>query len=169
MKKGGRPALEINSQHSIEELKAHFRTCSCAVERRRTQVVWWILEGRGRKEVMELSAYSNFSVVEIIKRYNEQGLAGLRDQRHENPGAPSLLRDEEMLLLAQVVHKDFEKGIVWNGAKVLDWLDKELGKKLHISRAYETLAKIGFSPQMPRPAHSQADARAQEQFKKNAT
>ncbi len=70
---------------------------------------------------MALSAYSSFSVREIIKRYNEQGLAGLKDRRHENPGAPSLLSDEELLLLAQVVRKDYASGKVWDGRKVVAW------------------------------------------------
>lgn len=167
MNKGGRPALEINKQHSVEELKAHYRRCSCAVERRRTQAVWWLVEGRSRQEVLDLSAYSNSSLVEVIRRYNEQGLVGLKDKRHENPGAPSLLSDEELLLLAQVVRKDYAKGIVWDGAKVVQWLHRELDKDLHISRAYEALAKIGFSPQLPRPTHSKANVAEQERFKKN--
>lgn len=64
-------------------------------------------EGRSRNEVRALSAYSSFSVREIIKRYNQHGLAGLKNRRHENPGAPSLLSDEEMLRLAQVLRKDY--------------------------------------------------------------
>ncbi len=93
MNKSGRPAKELKAQHSVEELKEHFRGCTCAVERRRLQVVWWLREGRNREEVMALSAYSSFSVREIIKRYNEQGVAGLKDRtgkaRPVGPSSPS--------------------------------------------------------------------------------
>lgn len=166
MKKIGRPEIGIKAQHSVEELREHFRGCNCAVERRRIQVVWWLVEGRGREEVIRLSAYAPSSLVDIIKGYNEQGLAGLKDRRHENPGAPSLLSDEALLLLAQVVRKEYQQGLVWNGAKVVNWLKEELGKEVHLARAYEALAAIGFSPQVPRPAHSKADPLAQERFKK---
>lgn len=167
MSKGGRPALKLKVQHTVLELKEHFKRCTCAVERRRTQVIWWLTEERSRDEVMELSAYANVSIVAIIKRYNEQGLEGLKDQRHSNPGAPTLLSDEEMLQLAQVIRKDYRQGIVWNGAKVVRWLKEELGKEVHVSRAYEYLSAIGFSPQAPRPAHAKADPVEQERFKKN--
>lgn len=167
MNKGGRPAIEITAQHSVAELKASYRSCKCAVEKRRIQVVWWLIEGRSRKEVMDLSAYSSFSIREIVKRYNQKGLAGLKDGRHENKGAPTLLSDAEVLLLAQVMRKDFEKGKVWNGQKVVDWLAQELDKEIYISRAYDYLATIGFSLQTPRPSHVGGIKLEQESFKKN--
>lgn len=166
MNKGGRPPIELKAQHSVEEFKEHFRGCTCAVERRRVQVVWWLREGRNRKEVMTLSAYSSFSVREIIKRYNEHGLEGLKDRRHENPGAPRLLSDEELLLLAQVLRKDYAEGKVWDGRKVVAWVRQELGKEVYLSRAYEYFAVTGFSLQAPRPAHVKADLVEQEHFKK---
>lgn len=105
----------------------------------------------------------------IIKRYHEHGLAGSRDCHHDNLGAPNLLSDEDMLQLARLVREDFDKGIVWNGAKVVQWLRDELGKEVHISRAYDCLAAIGFSPQKPRPVHAKADQVEQETFKKDPT
>lgn len=165
--KGGRPRLELKVQNSVEDLKRHYRTCTCAVEQRRTQAVWWLAEGRSRTEVLNLSGYSPSSLVSLIKRYNAQGLAGLRDARHENKGAPSLLSDEEMLRLAQVIRTDYKVGRVWDGAKVVTWLREELGKEVYPSRAYEYLAAVGFSRQSPRPSHVKADAAQQEHFKKS--
>ncbi len=171
MSKGivGRRPTALKQQHSAEELKEHFRACSCAVERRRTQVIWWLTQGMERTQVLELSAYSETSLWQTVKRYNEEGLAGLRDRRHSNPGAPTLLSDAEMLLLAQNVRKDYAEGKVWNGAKVVRWLKEELGKEVHERRAYEYLAAIGFSAQEPRPTHAKADRVEQERFKKNTT
>jgi transposase len=166
--KTGRPALTVKKQASIQELKKHYQASTCAVERRRTQVIWWLSEGRSRSEVRKLSAYSNASIVEIVKRYNESGLEGLADQRHENPGAPALLSDAEILRLAQVVRKDYAKGVVWNGNKVTAWLKDELGKAVYPQRAYEYLSAIAMSQQVPRPRHRKADEVAQETFKKNS-
>ena len=168
MTKVGRRSIEVKKQHSVKALKAHFRKSTCAVERRKTQVIWWLVEGKSRQEVMALSAYSNVSLVDIIKRYNTEGLEGLKDRRHTNPGAPPLLSDEELLLLAQTVRKDYDKGIVWNGAKVVNWLKDKLAKDVYEQRAYEYLAAISMSQQVPRPSHMKADPIAQHNFKKKA-
>jgi len=168
MRKVGRRSIEVKKQHSVKELKSHFRKSTCTVERRKSQVIWWLLEGKSRQEVRALSAYSNVSLVEIIKRYNAQGLEGLKDQRHNNPGAPPLLSDEELLLLAQTVRKDFDKGIVWNGAKVVKWLKDKLNKEVYEQRAFEYLAAISMSQQIPRPSHMKADPSEQHNFKKKA-
>ena len=168
MKKGnvGRRSIEVKKQHSVKALKAHFRKSTCAVERRKTQVIWWLVEGKSRQEVMALSAYSHVSLVDIIKRYNAEGLEGLKDRRHDNPGAPTLLSDEELLLLAQTVRKDYDKGKVWNGAKVVSWLRDKFGKEVYEQRAYEYLASISMSQQIPRPRHLNANALEQDSFKK---
>ena len=90
---------------------------------------------------------------QTVKRYNEEGLAGLRDRRHSvrrgrtrcNPGAPTLLSDADMSLLAQNTRKDYAKGKAWNGKKAVVWLKNELGKKVHERRDFEYLAAVGFS------------------------
>lgn len=165
----GRRALALNAQHTPEELKAHYRACTCAVERRRIQAIWWLTEGKSRDEVMRLSAYAPVSLLGVIRRYNEQGLAGLTDRRHQNPGAPPLLNDEEMLVLAQNIRKDYAQGKAWNGRKVMKWVKEELDREIHEQRAYEYLAAISFTLQQPRPAHAKADATAQEIFKKSSS
>jgi transposase len=164
--KVGRRPTELKLRHSVEELKEHFRRCTCAVERRRPQLIWWLAQGMERKQVLALSAYSEVSLWKLVGRYNEEGLAGLRDRRHTNPGAPTLLGDADMLLLAKNVRKDYAESKVWNAAKVVRWLKQELGKEVHERRAYEYLAAIGFSAQEPRPAHAKADPMEQERFKK---
>ena len=105
--------------------------------------------------------------VNLVHRYNDHGLEGLQDRRHRNSGAPTLLSDAEVLLLAQALRADYAQGIDWSGAQVQAWIKTTLGKDLYLSRAYEFLDAIGFSQQTARPRHVEADDTAQEDFKKN--
>jgi transposase len=124
--------------------------------------------GKSRREVREATAYSGVSMVEIVKRYNESGIEGLKDKRHENPGAPTLLSDGQLLHLAQVVRKDYAKGVLWNGQKVMAWLKEEYDLEVYPQRAFEYLNQISMSQQVPRPRHRKADEVAQDNFKKNS-
>lgn len=158
----------LKAQHSVAELKAHYRKSTCPVERRRTQAIWLLMEGKKRKEVEELVGYSKLTLRRVIERYEREGLAGLRDLRHENQGAPPLLRPEEVAELARVVREDYQRNVLWKGKKVVEWVKDQLGKEIYPQRAFEYLAQIGFSKQSPRRRHKKADKVRQEEFKKNA-
>nr|WP_255639495.1 winged helix-turn-helix domain-containing protein [Deinococcus betulae] len=145
-----------------------YQASMCAVERRRLQVMALLAEGRSRAEVLTITRYSVPRLVDLIHRYHAQGLEGLRDRRHRNSGAPTLLTDAELLLLAQTIRADYTEGLVWNGPKVQQWIKTTLGKELYVSRAYEFLDAIGFSQQTARPRHVEADDAAQDKFKKHA-
>ena len=159
-------ALKVKFQHDAEELWQGYQTSTCAVERRRFQMLALLAEGRPRAEVLAITRYSIPSYVDLVHRYNDCGLEGLQDRRHRNSGAPTLLSDAEVLLLAQSIRADYEQEIVWNGAQVQQWIKTTLGKELYLSRAYEFLDAMGFSQQTPRPRHVEADDAAQEDFKK---
>ena len=81
-------------------------------------------------------------------------------------GAPTVLSDQEMLLLAQSIRADFEQGIIWRGKDVLQWVERVCNKQLHQPRAYELLSAIGFTLQVPRPSHELSNLARIEDFKK---
>lgn len=159
-------ALQIRFQHSADLLWQHYHASTCAVERRRLQVLALLAEGRPRADVLAVTRYSVPRYVELVHRYNAHGLEGIRDRRHRNGGAPTLLTDAEILLLAQTLRAEYAVGNVWNGAQVQQWIKTTLGKELYLSRAYEFLDAIGFSQQTARPRHVEADSALQEDFKK---
>lgn len=169
MGKMGRPRKVIKIQHSKEELKKLYQRSKCSVERRRTQAIWLLAEGKSAEEVQEITAYSDVNLLRVINAYNEKGAEGLKDGRHKNRGRTALLSDAEMLQLAQVIRKDYQKEIYWSGNDVINWVKEYCGKDIHKQRAYEYLKAIGMSMQTPRPHHAKADPIAQEIFKKNAT
>ena len=169
MAKMGRPKLELQVQHEVEELKGAYRASTDAVARRRIQAVWLLAAGKSREEVREVTAYAASSLVMVIRRYNEQGLVGLKDKRHDNPGLAPLRDEAEQQALYLALQDAPEEGGVWSGKKVAAWVTEHTGKAFHVQRGYEYLARLGFSVQRPRPQHVQADSQAQEEFKKPFT
>ena len=103
------------------------------MERRRFQVLALLAEGRTRADVLAITRHGTPGYVDLVHRYNNHGLEGLQDRRHRNSGAPTLLSDAEVLLLAQTLRADYAQGIVWNGAQVQAWIKTTLGKDLYFS------------------------------------
>ena len=64
----------------------------------------------------------------IIANYNKDGLLGLKDKRHNNCGAPTLLDKQELLLLDKALQKPPDEGGRWNGRKVAAWIKKKSKK-----------------------------------------
>lgn len=158
--------IPLKLQHSVEELRAYYRASSDAVERRRIQVIWFLAEGKSRSEVSKLTAYNRIGICDFVKRYNAEGLAGLRDRRHENPGCPPLLDEQERSQLFAAIQSSVEEEGVWSAAKIQSWIKENLGKEVYLQRAYELLDTLGFSLQSPRPQHAKADPELQDEFKK---
>ena len=164
-----RQPLILTPHHTTAELWDHYRHCRCAVEQRRTQAVALLSEGRSPGEIRTLTLLSRPTYAKTIHSYNKGGLAGLRDRRHENPGAPPLLTDAQLLLFVQTVRADYEDGILWDAVKLQAFVEDLLGEQIHARRSYELLELVGLSWQVPRPAHERADPKAQADFKKNAS
>ena len=166
MTRTGRPELKLQLQHAVEDLKAAYRASTDAVEKRRVQAVWLLAAGKSRAAVREVTAYAPASLIMIIRRYNQEGLAGLKDKRHDNPGLAPLLDEAERKALYTALGAPPEEGGVWSGKKVAAWVGQHLGKTMYVQRGCEYLERLGFSLQRPRPQHVQADLEAQADVKK---
>lgn len=156
-------------RHQAEEFWAIYRRSTCAVERRRSQLLALLAEGKSYAEVLAVTRYSYQGADKIVDAYLANGLEGIKDQRHGNRGAPTLLNDADLLLLAQTIRADIAEGGVWNGNRVQEWARITLQKDLYLGRCYEFLEAVGYSRQLPRPRHVEADPDRQEDFKKKSS
>ncbi|WP_424952483.1 winged helix-turn-helix domain-containing protein [Deinococcus sp.] len=119
--------------------------------------------------MLEITRYSYQGADKVMDAYVAQGLEGIKDQRHSNRGAPTLLSDADLLLLAQSIRADVAQGGVWNGNRVQAWVKTTLQKDLYLGRCYEFLEAVGYSQQVPRPRQVEADQERQEDFKKQSS
>jgi transposase len=166
----------MSEKRSLEEsessrLEGLYRKASDPVLRTHLLMVWRISLGDSIREVAEMVGYSEKWVREIARRYESEGVEGLGDRRHGNPGAKerALLDEERQADLREALLEESPPGGgMWSGPKVARWIAQRNGsEKVHLQRGWEYLRKVRMSPQVPRPSNAKgADPSEREAFKK---
>lgn len=150
------------------DLEHRYRTCRDPVERTHWHMIWLVSQGHSGAAVARLTGYTDTWVRTVIHRYNDHGPAGLVDRRHAAPGQPPLVSPAVREDLRERLATPPPDGGLWTGPKVAVWLTERVGRPISPQRAWETLQRIGFSLQRPRPQAHAADPVAQTAFKKGA-
>jgi transposase len=154
------------------QLEGLYRKASDPVLRTHLLMVWRMSLGDSIREVAGMVGYSEKWVREIARRYESEGVEGLGDRRHGNPGAKerALLDEEGQAELREALLEESPPGGgMWSGPKVARWIEEKTGmERVHAQRGWEYLRKVGMSPQVPRPSDAQgADSKEREAFKKS--
>ena len=162
-----------NSQESeSSQLEGLYRKASDPMLRTHLLMVWRMSVGDSIREVARMVGYSEKWVREIARRYEREGVEGLGDRRHGNPGAKerALLDEEGQAELREALLEGSPPGGgMWSAPKVARWIEQKSGlERVHAQRGWEYLRKVGHSPQVPRPSNAQgADPQEREAFKKS--
>ena len=161
-----------NSEKSeSSRLEGLYRKATDPVLRTHLLMVWRMSLGASIREVAAMVGYSEKWTREIARRYESEGVEGLGDRRHANPGAKerALLDAQGQAELREALRGPPPGGGMWNGPKVARWIEEKTGSenKVHVQRGWEYLRKVGYTPQVPRPSNTRsADASEREAFKK---
>lgn len=158
--------LPLRPHLSVDELEQRYRACRDPVARSRWHIVWLVGQGHSGAAAARLTSYSETWVRPLIHRYNDDGPAGLADDRHAHPGRAPLVSTEMREALRARLADPPPDGGLWTGPKVATWLSERLNRAIHPQRGWETLRGLGFTPQRPRPRATRADPVAQDAFKK---
>jgi transposase len=161
-----------NSEESeSSRLERLYREAKDPVLRTHLLMVWRMSVGDSVGEVARMVGYSQKWTRQIALRYESEGVEGLGDRRHGNPGAKerALLDEEGQARLRQALLEEAPPGGgMWSGPKVARWIEEKTGmEKVHAQRGWEYMRKVSMSPQVPRPSNAQgADTQEKEAFKK---
>ncbi|MGH7104626.1 MAG: IS630 family transposase [Acetobacteraceae bacterium] len=123
-----------------------------------------ILEGHSREEAARLNGMDRQTLRDWVRRYNEEGIAGLRSRA--SPGRPAALSEEQMAELRVMVldGPDAKRhGVVrWRCADLSDEIAARRSVRLHQRSVGRLLHRLGMTRLQPRPFHPQKDVAAQE-------
>jgi transposase len=161
--------MKVEPHDSLEELREAVHRADDADERDRVRMVVHAKEGETGVAIGQRLGYTDRAVRKWIHRYNEGGLAGLKDlARSGRPRHLQVAREEDVRQRLDAGARAEDVVCVLRGADVRRILEEEFGARYSLSGAYVVLHRLGYSSLMPRPQHPQADAAAQEEFEKNS-
>src|SRR3954449_3431954 len=150
------------------ELRREAGRCRDARAARRMLALALVLEGSPREAAARAAGMDRQTLRDWVHRYNEEGLAGLRDRRRPGP-RPRLTPEQEAELETALDRgPDPERdGVVrWRRTDLRALIEARFAVRLHERSVGKVLRRLGFARLSVRPEHPKADEAAQEAFKK---
>lgn len=158
-----RPRLVVLPHLSGAELEERYRRRRDAKEGRRWQALWLVSAGYSAQEAAAAVGFDVSWVRAIVRRYNAHGPASVVDGHRTNPGGPPprlTLAQQEALRAA--LAGEPPGGGLWSGPQVAAWMTRETGRSTCPQVGWVYLRRLGHTPQVPRPRHSQAAPAAEQ-------
>lgn len=126
-----------------------------------------VLDGRSRLEAAELVGLAPRDLTRAVKRYNAEGVDGLRDRKP--PGRPSRLtpeQDAELKRLVLAGPQDRENGRAeFRISDIVELIERTWGIRMSAEAVRTKLHALKLEKLVCRPQHHQADPEEQAAFK----
>ena len=145
------PKAHLEPYLTIEELKARYRQAHDIVEARRWQLLQLVAQEWTIKRAAEIVSLNYDYAKEIIRRYNAEGPASIRNRSKERnpPPARSLLTPEQLKELEKVLQGPAPDGGSWSGPKVARWIAEKTGREwIWPQRGWEYLKRLQNSHEL---------------------
>lgn len=159
--------MRVREHVSLAELEQREREETDAWRAKRLRIIILALRGFTAPAIALSLGLSRRICQRWVRRFNEQGLAGLNDQRGRVAG--SCLSAEQEAQMQQRVEAGplpEDQVCALRGVDVQRILETEFGVLRSLSTVYGLLQRLGFSWLRPRPRHRKADAEAQAAFQR---
>ncbi len=163
-------ALKPSDRLSSDALAEAARRESDGRVQTRILAIRYMQMGHTAPEVAKVFPISDTQLRMWVRRYDTQGLEGLRDR--PRPGRPTILDPSKVEALKERVRTgpaEAEGLAAYRAEDVRRMLAEEFGSDYSISGTYFLLHRLGFSSLVPRPVHPKTDPAAQAAFKKGGS
>jgi transposase len=157
--------LHLVAHPPTAELERLYKAAATVIERSHRHVIWLLSRGFAAKLVADVTGFTPRWISELVGRYNQFGLDGLGDGRRFNAGAKSLLDQEKLALLRHWLDGAPPGHGLWTGRKVAQWITGTIGRLVSPRRGLDSLHRLDFTRQRPRPRHAEGNLSAQVAFK----
>lgn len=158
--------MHVDSHLPLKELKQLEREEKDAGRSKRLRIVILALEGWTAPAIAMSVGLSRRICQRWVRRYNDQGLTGLEDQRGTVapalPLSPEQVQQFRERLDAGPLAEDQVASL--RGKDLQRILASEFGVLRCLASVYHLLHKLGYSYLRPRPRHRHADPAAQAEF-----
>jgi transposase len=149
------------------ELRREAGRCRDAEAARRMLALALVLEGGSREAAARAAGMDRQTLRDWVHRYNEEGLAGLRD-RPRSGRRPRLTAEQEAELASAVERgpdPDRDGVVRWRRVDLQALIEARFAVRLHERSVGKVLRRLGFSRVSVRPRHPKADEAAQAAFR----
>jgi len=155
---------------SAEELRSEARRTKDSYQARRLLALALVLEGASRTAAARAAGMDRQTLRDWVIRYNEEGIEGLCDRPRS--GRPPRLGEAQLAELARLVEEGPDvavHGVVrWRCVDLQAQIKTRFGVEISERHVGRLLRRLKFTRLSVRPRHPEADAAAQEAFKKTS-
>lgn len=165
-----RPLTLANPEYSRAVLQQEINRHQDARYDHRLHCVSLVASGVACEKVALFFGDSPRSVVNWVRRFDRQGLAGLAEGNHS--GRPSSLSAEQLEEVRALIRKPpGDAGLevnLWDGKTLAQCLQSRYAVRLGIRQCQRLFHQLDTRYRLPRPAVGKADAQRQAAHKKNS-
>jgi transposase len=126
-----------------------------------------LVDPRRAEEIALHTGVATRTVYKWISTYNRFGFDALIGPGRGGRRKAMMSKEEEKAFLAPFFQRA-ETGRIATAGEIREALENRVGHAVHETSVYRFLKRNGWRKVKPRPYHVQADAQAQEDFKKNS-
>lgn len=140
------------SEKEKKVIAKHYKKCKDRKEQKRLLCLKLrILKGVASKEIAEIVGFSVSFIDQIISKYNNCGLGGIRSKKQTGNRRNFSVEQEEELLAAFM--KEAEAGKIVEVKEIIKAYEKLIGRPVANSVVYKMLKRHGWRKIMPRSQH----------------
>ena len=159
---------------SAGALRSEARRTKDSYQASRLLALALVLEGASRTAAARAAGMDRQTLRDWVIRYNEEGIEGLCERPRS--GRPPRLGEAQRAELARLVEEGPDvavhgvvHGVVrWRGVDLQAQIKARFGVEISERHVGRLLRRLNFTRLSVRPRHSEADAAAQEAFKKTS-